>query len=82
MSDLANMTEAAILRARRDPEFKQQLLTRSLDRLLAELHRQQRASASPSGETAAKLREAAALAARVADIIRELDEARHVTPRP
>ncbi len=74
MSDFLVITEAAIERARRDPEFKQQLLTTTLDRLLGELHRQQRANPQGDPQALARIREAAALAARLADIIKELDE--------
>lgn len=74
MSEFPAITDAAIARARSDPEFKQLLLTTTLDCLLTELHRQQRAHPHADLATAARIREAAALAAKLADIIKELDE--------
>lgn len=76
MADFLVATEEVIERSRNDPEFKQQLLTSTLERLLDELHRQRKAHASPDPARANMIREAAGLAAKLADIIRELDERR------
>jgi hypothetical protein len=76
MGQLDEVTDAALARARRDPAFKQQLLTLSLDRLLAELYRQQHNRSESDPVLTHQLREGAQLAARLADIIREIDEQR------
>jgi hypothetical protein len=76
MSQLVEVTDAALARARRDPAFKQQLLTTSLERLLAELYRQQQSSSTSDPVLARQLREGAQLATRMADIIRKIDEQR------
>lgn len=76
MSQLVEVTDAALARARRDPAFKQQLLTTSLERLLAELYRQQQNSSASDPVLARQLREGAQLATRMADIIRKIDEQR------
>jgi hypothetical protein len=70
------VTDADLARARRDPAFKQQLLTSSLDRLLAELYKRQHNRAQADPAQAGQLREGARLAARLADIIRDIDEQR------
>ena len=73
------ITDATLARARRDPAFKQELLTATLDRLLAALYRRQHdvgkvAKVDPA--LSRQLREGAQLAARLADIIRAIDEQR------
>jgi hypothetical protein len=70
------VTDADLARARRDPAFKQQLLTSSLDRLLAALYKQQHNHDETDPGQAGQLREGARLAARLADIIRDIDEQR------
>lgn len=70
---MVRMTEADIARARTDSVFKQRLLTSKLELLLAELGRQQKASHHDPSR-APRIREASELAARLADIIRELDD--------
>jgi hypothetical protein len=74
MGQLEEVTDAALARARRDPAFKQQLLTSSLDRLLAALYRQQHNRGECDPALTRQLREGAKLAARLADIIRDIDE--------
>jgi hypothetical protein len=70
------VTDADLARARRDPVFKQQLLTSSLDRLLAALYKQQHNRGEADPTQTGQLREGARLAARLADIIRDVDEQR------
>jgi hypothetical protein len=70
------VTDADLARARRDPAFKQQLLTSSLDRLLAALYKQQHNRGEADPAQTGQLREGAQLAARLADIIREIDDQR------
>jgi hypothetical protein len=67
------VTDADLARARRDPAFKQQLLTSSLDRLLAVLYEQQHNCTEADPAQVGRLREGAQLAARLADIIRGID---------
>jgi hypothetical protein len=74
MGDIDEVTDAALARARRDPAFKQQLLITSLDRLLAALYKMQHSHDQSDPALVRQLREGAQLAARLADIIREIDE--------
>jgi hypothetical protein len=74
MGEPAEVTDADLARARRDPAFKQQLLTASLDRLLAALYKKQHARDEYDPALTRQLREGAQLAARLADIIRNIDE--------
>jgi hypothetical protein len=76
MGQLDEVTEATLARARRDPAFKQQLLVASLNRLLAVLYRRQHNGDGNDPVLASQLREGARLAARLADIIRAIDEER------
>jgi hypothetical protein len=76
MNEPVAVTDATLARARHDPEFKQRLLTVSLERLLAELHRLQRASAQSSPAGASQMREGASLAVKLADLIYAIDEKR------
>ncbi len=67
MSDFAPVTDAALARARQDPAFRQRLLTQSLNFLLAKL---QKLRTTPDAGTGAKqIREGAALAVRLAELI-------------
>ena len=74
MGEPAEVTDADLARARRDPAFKQQLLTASLDRLLAALYKKQHARDECDPAVTRQLREGAQLATRLADIIRCIDE--------
>jgi hypothetical protein len=69
----ATISEADILRARQDPQFKQALLTKSLEQLLETLHRMQRAADRLPTSEAAHLREGALMAVQLADRIRAID---------
>ena len=70
------ISDATLARARRDLAFKQQLLTANLDRLLSALYRRQHDGAKVDPALSRQLREGAQLAARLADIIRAIDEQR------
>ena len=74
MGEIDEVTDAALARARRDPAFKQQLLITSLDRLLAALYKLQHGHDQSDPALVRQLREGAQLAARLADIIRDIDE--------
>jgi hypothetical protein len=65
------ISEADIARSRHDPRFKQVLLAKALELLLATLYRMQRDPARCKPES---LRQGAVVAAEVADLIRDLDE--------
>jgi len=65
------ISEIDIARSRHDPRFKQILLAKALEQLLATLHRMQCDPAQCNPES---LREGAIVATKVADVIRGLDE--------
>jgi hypothetical protein len=65
------ISEADIARSRHDPRFKQILLANVLEQLLATLYRMQH---DPAQCHTGSLREGAVMAARLADLIRDLDE--------
>jgi hypothetical protein len=67
-----SVSDADIKRSREDPRFKQVLLAKSLEQLLASLHRLQHASEGPA--TARHLREGALIAVQLADRIRAIDD--------
>jgi len=64
------VTEAELLRARTDLQFRQELLADSLETLLAALKRVQRGDIGP--ETARQMKEGAALAVQLADRLQRL----------
>jgi hypothetical protein len=66
------VSEAELARAHGDPRFKQVLLARSLEQLLDMLYRNQHLAYEPAG--AQSLREGAAMAVRLADQIRAIDD--------
>ncbi len=72
------ISEADIERARVDPRAKQALLTKALEQLLATLYRMQHAPAHSDPETLRQLRAGALMAAKVADLIRGLEEQTHL----
>jgi hypothetical protein len=77
MKKFVAATEEDICRARHDPAFRQQLLTTNLDQLLTLLQRLKQANEQHRTTRGTRqLREGAQLAARLADIIRELEERR------
>jgi hypothetical protein len=80
MTDAA-ISEDDILRARKDPQFKQVLLTKSLEHLLDTLHRMQRAAHRLPANEAAHMREGALMAVELADRIRAIDDNLRRTPK-
>jgi hypothetical protein len=66
------VNEAELAHAHADPRFKQILLARSLEQLLDTLYRNQHLAYEPAG--AQSLREGAAMAVRLADQIRAIDD--------
>ena len=65
------ISEADIARSRHDPRFKQILLAKALEQLLATLYRMQHDAAQSDPQS---LRRGAMMAAKVADVLRDLDE--------
>jgi hypothetical protein len=64
------VTDSDLARARRDTGFRQQLLTESLERLLGELSKLQRAGLSTA--QADQVREGVELAVKLADLLRRI----------
>ena len=73
--DHMTLTDADIARSHADPRFKQVLLAKSLEQLLDSLYRLQHAAAFMEPAGARNMREGAAMAVHLADMIRELDDA-------
>jgi hypothetical protein len=72
MSGFPLVTDADLARARKDADFRQKLLTDSLELLLAELNKLQRASMNTA--RADQMREGAELAVKLADLLRRIGE--------
>jgi hypothetical protein len=70
MRGFSLVTDADLAQARRDVDFRQRLLTESLEGLLAELNKLQRVA--PDSERASQLREGAELAVKLADLLRRI----------
>jgi hypothetical protein len=68
------ISEADIMRACKDPRFRQILLARSLDQLLGSLHRMQHAAGALGPGDAHHLRQGALMAVELADRIRVIDD--------
>jgi hypothetical protein len=68
MKTFSPVTDADLSRARRDPAFRQKLLTQSLDTLLLGMKRF-RGAAPSAGGGAKQLREGVELAVRLAELI-------------
>ena len=64
------ITDTELARAREDPAFRQQLLTESLERLLAELNKLRRAK--PNARHAGQIREGVELAVKLAELLRRI----------
>jgi hypothetical protein len=64
------VTEADLVRARTDPQFRQEVLAESLETLLAALKRAQRGDVGP--DTAKQMKEGATLAVQLADRLQRL----------
>ena len=72
MSAFVPVTDADLERARRDPAFRQQLLAKSLDRLIVELNRLKSASTKIDATRARQIREGVQLAVKLAEILHKL----------
>ena len=70
MREFPLVTDAELARAREDARFRRRLLTDSLEHLLAELNRMQRASQDAT--QAGQIREGAELAVKLADLLRRV----------
>ena len=68
------ISDADIVRAREEPRFKQALLAKCLEHLLASLHRMQRSPGNLGPAGARHLREGALMAVQLADLIRSLED--------
>jgi hypothetical protein len=75
-TDMTEVTisDADIQRARQDPQFKQALLTKSLEQLLDTLHRMQRTAHRLPASDAVHMRAGALMAVQLADRIRAIDD--------
>ena len=78
MNPFSPVTEAVLARARRDPAFRRELLTQSLEVLLGRLQKQRQAH-SGAGASASQMREGVTLAVRLAELIQAAAE---VSQRP
>ena len=72
------ISESDIAQARIDPRIKQVLLAKALEQLLATLYRMQHAPAHSDPDSLRQLRAGAMMAAKVADLIRDLEEQTHL----
>jgi hypothetical protein len=70
MDELPLVTDSDLVRAREDNDFRQRLLTESLERLLGELNKLQRAT--QSAKRAGQVREGVELAVKLADLLRRI----------
>jgi hypothetical protein len=68
MNQFAPVTDDELARARSDPAFRQRLLNRNMEALLAGLKRLRKAPA-PNGRGAYQIREGVELAVRLAELI-------------
>ncbi len=68
MDESSLVTESDLARARHDQDFRQRLLTESLELLLGELNKLQRAA--PNDARAHQVREGVELAVKLADLVR------------
>ena len=69
MSAYAPVTDIDLTRARNDPAFRQKLLEQSLETLLAGLQKLRRTADPKNDAAAVQMREAVALAVRLAELI-------------
>ena len=72
MSAFVPVTDADLERARREPAFRQELLAKSLDRLIGELNRLKSGSTKIDAARASQIREGVALAVKLAEILQTL----------
>ncbi len=69
MTAFAPVTEAQLAQARSDPAFRKKLLEQSLEVLLAGVQKLRNAAPSQGSASAKQMREAIALAVRLAEMI-------------
>jgi hypothetical protein len=74
------ITNQDVERSRADPRFKQVLLAKVLEQLLAALYRLQHAPPNAQAAAARDLREGALMAVQLADLIRSIDDSLKVPP--
>ncbi|HTZ01642.1 MAG TPA: hypothetical protein VMC05_04845 [Xanthobacteraceae bacterium] len=72
MKPFSPVTDADLARARTDPVFRQRLLERNMEALLAGM-KKLRGFAAPAGADAKRLREGVELAVRLAELIQNAD---------
>jgi len=77
----SSITNQDIERSRADPRFKQVLLAKVREQLLAALYRLQHAPANADADDARDLREGALMAVQLADLIRSIDDSLKVPVR-
>jgi hypothetical protein len=70
MRESSLITDSDLARARQDTGFRQQLLTESLELLLGELGKLQRAANNTDNARADQVREGVELAVKLADLLR------------
>jgi hypothetical protein len=69
-SPFAPVTDAELVRARTDPEFRRRLLSQNLDALLAGIQKLRNGSSSVPGDSVAgQIREGVELAVKLAELI-------------
>jgi hypothetical protein len=66
------VTDEDLARARSDPAFRHRLLSKNLDRLIAELNRLKSASTKIDAARARQIREGVQLAVKLAEILNKL----------
>jgi hypothetical protein len=76
MSPFASVTDADLARGHQDPRFRQRLVAESLEHLLCALNKLRAASVSGGNDPDrdSQLKEGAALAVRLADLLHEIAE--------
>jgi hypothetical protein len=72
MKAFVPVTDADLERARQEPAFRQQLLAKSLERLIGELNRLKSASTKIDAARARQIREGVELAVKLAEILQKL----------
>ena len=72
MPDFLPVTDEDLAQARRDPAFRQRLLAKNLDRLIAELNRLKSATTKIDATRARQIREGVQLAVKLAEILNKL----------
>lgn len=73
MSPFSPVTDADLMRARKDPAFRQRLLEQNMEALLTGMKRLRGGASPPAGAGAKQLREGVALAVRLAELIQHED---------